>query len=154
MANIAQLVNVLQALILNEGEAMVLTPTYHVFDMYQVHHDATYLPVDLETPYVLRGGETIPAVSASASKDAQGRLHLSLVNMDPKATVTVKAKIQGASVGSVSGTILTADELDAHNTVANPENVKPEAFSGAMLSGSELSAELPPRSVVVLSLGT
>jgi alpha-N-arabinofuranosidase len=152
MANIAQLVNVLQALILTEGEAMVLTPTYYVFDMYQVHHDATYLPVDLETEYVLHGGETMPAVSASASKDAEGRVHLSLVNMDPKAPVAVRAKIQGVAVGSVTGTVLTADALDGHNTVEAPDRVKPEAFGGATLSGSELAAELPPRSVVVLAL--
>jgi alpha-N-arabinofuranosidase len=152
MANIAQLVNVLQALIVTEGEAMVLTPTYHVFDMYQVHHDATYLPVDLETDYVLHGGETIPAVSASASKDSEGRLHLSLVNLDPKLGVAVKASLQGAAVSGVTGSLLTADALDAHNTVAAPNAVRPVPFDGARLSGAELAVELPPRSIVVLAL--
>jgi alpha-N-arabinofuranosidase len=152
MANIAQLVNVLQALILTEGEAMVLTPTYHVFDMYQVHHDATSLPVALETEYVVHGSETIPAVSASASKDEQGRLHLSLVNLDPHAEVALDASIQGAEFGEVTGRVLTAEALDAHNTVADPDRVKPGPFTGATLSGSALEARLPPRSVVVLTL--
>ena len=95
MANIAQLVNVLQALILTEGDKMVLTPTYHVFEMYQVHHDATFLPVDVTTDNTTLGAETLPAVSASASRDAQGRVHLSLVNLDPRMAATVEARIEG-----------------------------------------------------------
>jgi alpha-N-arabinofuranosidase len=152
MANIAQLVNVLQALILTEGEKMVLTPTYHVFDMYQVHHDATSLPLDLETDYYVQGGETIPAVSASASKDAEGRVHVSLVNLDPAATVAVEASIEGEKLTSVTGRILTADALDAHNTVDAPNRVQPAAFTGATLQDSALKVQLPPRSVVVLTL--
>jgi len=152
MANIAQLVNVLQALILTEGEKMVLTPTYHVFDMYQVHHDATFLPLDLETDEYAQGGEKIPAVSASASRDAQGRVHVSLVNLDPKAAVAVEATIQGPRFTSVAGRLLTADTLDAHNTVDAPNRVQPAAFTGATLQDSALKARLPPRSVVVLTL--
>jgi len=152
MANIAQLVNVLQALILTEGEAMVLTPTYHVFDMYQVHQDATELPVELQTDRVSHEGDSIPAVSASASRDAAGRIHLSLVNLDPAATVDVKASLAGASFGDVSGRILTADALDAHNTVEAPNHVHPEPYTGATVEGGALKAALPPRSVVVLQL--
>ena len=152
MANIAQLVNVLQALILTEGEKMVLTPTYHVFDMYQVHHDATFVPVELVTDDYAQGSEKIRALSASASKDAQGRLHVSLVNLDPKAAVAVEATIQGARFTSVTGRVLTADALDAHNTVDAPDQVKPAAFTGATLQDSTLEARLPPRSVVVLTL--
>ena len=152
MANIAQLVNVLQALILTEGEKMVLTPTYHVFDMYQVHHDATFLPLDLKTDYYVQGGETIPAVSATASKDAQGRVHVSLVNLDPRAAVAVEASLQGQKFASVTGRVLTAGSLDAHNTFEAPNRVQPAAFTGASLKDSALKVQLPPRSVVVLTL--
>jgi alpha-N-arabinofuranosidase len=152
MANIAQLVNVLQALILTEGGKMALTPTYHVFDMYQVHQDATFLPVDLETDYDMQGGETIPVVSASASKDAEGRVHVSLVNLDPSAAAAVKASIQGEGFTSVAGRILTADALDAHNTVDAPNRVQPTNFTGATLQDSSLEVQLPPHSVVVLTL--
>jgi alpha-L-arabinofuranosidase len=146
MANIAQLVNVLQALILTEGAKMVLTPTYHVFDMYQVHQDATSLPLDLESDAYARGDERIPAVSASASRDAEGRVHLSLVNLDPTVAVAVKGSIEGQELTSVTGRVLTADALDAHNTFDAPSRVRPADLTGATLRDSTLAARLPPRS--------
>jgi alpha-N-arabinofuranosidase len=152
MANIAQLVNVLQALILTEGDKMLLTPTYHVFDMYQVHHDATYLPVDVQTDNATLGGAVLPVVNASASRDAQGRVHLSLVNLDPKAAASVEARIEGHKATSISGRILTAPAMDTHNTFDAPNRVQPAAFSGATLQDSNLKVQLPPRSVVVLTL--
>jgi alpha-N-arabinofuranosidase len=154
MANIAQLVNVLQALILTEGDKMLLTPTYHVFDMYQVHHDATFLPVDVTTDNSTLGDESLPTVSASASRDAQGRVHVSLVNLDPKTAATVEARIviEGQKFTSVSGRVLTAPAMDTHNTFDAPNRVQPTAFTGATLQGSSLKAQLPPRSVVVLTL--
>jgi alpha-N-arabinofuranosidase len=154
MANIAQLVNVLQALILTEGDKMVLTPTYHVFEMYQVHHDATFLPVEVTTDNSTAGSESIPTVSASASRDAQGRVHLSLVNLDPKAPASVEARIEGGTFTSVSGRVLTAPTMDTHNTFAAPDRVRPAAFAGATLQGGLLKAKLSPRSVVVLALGS
>jgi alpha-N-arabinofuranosidase len=154
MANIAQLVNVLQALILTEGERMVLTPTYHVFDMYKVHQDATLLPVDLLTDDYALGDETIPVVSASASRDGEGRVHVSLVNLDPRAPAAVEASLHGGAFASVRGRILTGDTLDAHNTVDAPDHVRPEDFAGATLQDSSLRVQLPPRSIVVLTLGS
>jgi alpha-N-arabinofuranosidase len=153
MANIAQLVNVLQALILTDGDKMVLTPTYHVFDMYQVHQGATLLPVDLTTDNATLGSESLPAVSASASRDAQGVVHVSLVNLDPEAPATVEARIDGQKFTSVSGRVLTGPTMDAHNTFAAPDRVQPAAFTGASLQGPVLKVALPPRSVVVLALG-
>jgi alpha-L-arabinofuranosidase len=152
MANIAQLVNVLQALILTEGDKMLLTPTYHVFDMYQVHHDATYLPVDVQTDNATLGGAVLPVVNASASRDAQGRVHLSLVNLDPQAAAFVEARIEGHKTTSISGRILTAPAMDTHNTFDAPNRVQPAAFAGAALQDSNLKVQLPPRSVVVLTL--
>jgi alpha-N-arabinofuranosidase len=152
MANIAQLVNVLQALILTEGDKMLLTPTYHVFDMYQVHQDATFLPVDVTTDNTTLGADSLPVVSASASRDARGRVNLSLVNLDPKAAATVEARIDGQKVTSVSGRMLTAPAMDTHNTFDAPSRVQPVPFTGATLQDSSLKVTLPARSVVVLTL--
>ena len=152
MANIAQLVNVLQALILTEGDRMLLTPTYHVFDMYQVHHDATSLPVELKTDNYTYGETAIPAVNASASRDGQGRVHLSLVNLDAKAAVSLKASMEGEKFSKVSGQILTAGAMDAENTFDSPDQVRPAPFDGASLTGSSLTAQLPARAVIVLTL--
>src|SRR6185437_4863813 len=89
MANLAQTVNVLQSLILTDKEKMLLTPTYHIFDMYKVHQDAAYLPIKLISPYYTSGTQRIEAVNASASKDASGKIHISLVNLDPNKTATI-----------------------------------------------------------------
>ena len=92
MANIAQTVNVLQAMILTKGDEMVLTPSYYVFRMYKDHQDATMLPVDLESPKYSHGDNSIPALTASASRDADGILHLSLTNANPNESVSVSCE--------------------------------------------------------------
>jgi alpha-N-arabinofuranosidase len=143
---------VLQALILTEGDKMVLTPTYHVFDMYKVHQDATFLPVELKSDNYTLGETSFAAVNASASRDAQGRVHLSLANLDAKAEVSLKASIAGEKFSKVSGQVLTAATMDAENTFDSPNQVRSVEFGGASLSGSDLTAKLPPRSVVVLTL--
>jgi alpha-N-arabinofuranosidase len=153
MANIAQLVSrKLQALILTEGDKVVLTPTYHVFEMYRCI-DATFLPVDVTTDNTTLGAETLPAV-ALPLRDAQGRVHLSLVNLDPRMAATVEAHIEGPAPKSVSGRVLTGPAMDTHNTFAAPDRVQPTAFNGASLQGPVLKVALPPRSVVVLALGS
>ena len=152
MANIAQTVNVLQAMILTRDEQMILTPTYHVFDMYKVHQDATLLPISLRSDEYTRGDEAVPAVSASASRDAEGRIHITLVNLDPNRARTVETELRGANVSNVSGRVLTADRLNAHNTFERPNTVQPAPFTGARLSGNNLRIELPSRAVVVLEL--
>jgi alpha-N-arabinofuranosidase len=154
MANIAQAVNVLQAMILTENEKLLLTPTYHVFEMYKVHQDATRLPHELTSPdYAPEGRRrSMPAVSLSASKDGEGVVHVSLVNAHARESVSVSCKLEGIDADAVNGRILTADELDAHNTFEKPEQVKPEPFSGAEIDGDTLTVKLPPRSVVVLTL--
>jgi len=152
MAEIAQTINVLQAMILTEGEKMLLTPTYHVFEMYTVHHDATMLPIDLTCDDYEFGGESIPAVSASASKDADGRIHITLSNLDPNRPKKVTAEVRGAKVRRVSGRVLTSKAITDHNTFGKPNAVKPKAFSGAKLERGTLSARLPAKSVVVLEL--
>jgi alpha-L-arabinofuranosidase len=152
MANIAQMVNVLQAMILTQGDKIVLTPTYHVFEMMNVHGGATSVPVELKTPDLPSAHERIPTVSASASRDAAGRIHLSLVNTDPDGPVTVACTVVGGAPRGVAGRVLTAPSMTAHNTFDSPHVVEPRAFSGATVSGNALSIVLPAMSVVVLEL--
>lgn len=152
MANIAQTVNVLQAMILTKGDQMLLTPTYHVFDFYTVHHDATLLPMSLDRGTYTFEGQSIPAVSASASRDAEGRVHLTLANLDPHQGHAISASIRGLTAATVRGRILTAEAMDAHNTFEAPETLVPTPFTGARLSGESLTLDLPAKSVVVLTL--
>ncbi len=152
MTAIAQMINVLQAMILTDKEKMILTPTYHVFEMYKVHQGATTLKLDLTSPDYTFGNEKLPAVSASASRDAAGKIHVSLVNTNPHAAVTVDCTLAGMTAKSVTGRILTAPAMNAHNTFAAPDTVKPQPFTGATLVAGKLSVALPAMSVVVLAL--
>lgn len=152
MANIAQTVNVLQAMILTDGPRMVLTPTYHVFEMYTVHHDATRLPVELISPEYKFGNQSIPAISLSASRHSNGALHLSIANAHATAAVKLACELRGAVAERATGRILTADALDAHNSFEKPEQVKPVSFQGASLANNQMTVEVPPRSVLVLRL--
>ncbi len=152
MANIAQTINVLQAMILTQGDRMILTPTYHVYDMYSVHQDALLVPVSLAAGRYEAEGRSIPAVSASASRDAQGRLHVSLTNLDPNHPRSVIVELEGAQVSRVSGRVLTAGAMNAHNTFERPDDVRPAAFAGAHLAGDRLTVELPAKAIVVLEL--
>ncbi len=154
MANLAQVINVLQSVILTEGEKMVLTPTYHVFDMYKVHQDATGLKTTVESQPYTRDGQSIPQVSVSASKDAAGSIHISLCNLDSDAAAEVEIDIRGlaASGLKVEGTELTAAIQDAHNTFNNPDSVAPNVYRAFSVEGSSIKAKLSPMSVTVLAL--
>ena len=152
MANIAQTVNVLQAMILTDGRRMLLTPTYHVFKMYIPFQGATHLPTDVDTPDYSYGKMSVPAISVTAARDAKGNLVYALTNLDPDRGISVSTTIDGAHLSSVSGTILTGPKMDSHNTFAEPDAVHPVGFDGSSLSGGELKVMLPPKSVVVLTL--
>ena len=152
MANIAQTVNVLQAVILTKDEKMLLTPTYHVFEMYAVHHDATLLPIELQCGNYQFGDEEIPSLNASASRDKSGKIHITICNLDPKNTAELLCRLEGAGGKSVSGRVLTANAMNAHNTFENPQAIKPAVFNGASLKGDSLTATLPAKSVVVLEI--
>jgi len=152
MANIAQVINVLQAMILTDKEKLVVTPTFHVFEMFTVHHDATSLRVDFVTPDYTFGDRAIPAASVSASRDAAGVVHVSLVNTDPNRALDVSLRLSGLEAKSVSGRVLTADAMNARNTFEAPQAVKPAPFAGASLATDTLTVKLPAKSVVVLEL--
>jgi alpha-N-arabinofuranosidase len=152
MANIAQTNNVLQAMILTKGEKMILTPTYHVFEMYKVHQNAMLLPVDLDCGDYQFGNEKVPAIDVSASKDKSGRIHITLCNLDPGNTAGVACKLLGIEPAKVFGRVLTADDMTTHNTFDKPEAVKPAAFDDFSLSNDMLAVKLPAKSVVVLEI--
>ncbi len=151
MANLAQAINVLQSVILTKEEKMILTPTYHVMEMYNVHQDAQMIPIKMISNDYVLGTEKLVAVSASASKDKSGVVHISLVNIDAQKAQTITLNLNGA-FKNVSGRILTSDKLQNYNSFESPNKIVPTAFSGTKLSGDTLSLVLPPFSVVVLEL--
>ena len=152
MANIAQLVNVLQAVILTDKEKMIVTPTYHVFEMYTVHHDARLLPSELQTADYDYGSEKIPALSVSASRDRSGRIHLTLGNLNPNAAAELTCELQGAKASRISARILTAPDMTAHNTFDAPDNVRPAQFNAFKVTESGFTTTLPAKSLVVLEV--
>ena len=152
MANIAQMINVLQAVILTEKEKMILTPTFHVFEMFAVHHDARLLPSEIQCPDYEFGSAKLPQINASASRDRDGRIHVTLCNLDPKNASEVACKLDGAKVARISGRILTAPEMSAHNTFGSPETLKTATFEGTRISADGFVTTLPAKSVVVLEI--
>jgi alpha-N-arabinofuranosidase len=152
MANIAQTINVLQAMILTQGDRMIVTPTYHVFELYTVHHDATLLPISLDGGRYEYEGQSIPAVSGSASRDSTGKIHITLSNVDPNLPHTVRCEVRGARVARAAGRVLTAGTMNAHNTFEQPAAVRPAPFDGVRVSSEGITVELPAKSIVVLEL--
>lgn len=152
MANLAQTINVLQAVILTNEEKMLLTPTYHVMEMYNVHQDATLLPITITSADYVLGNEKLTAVSASASKDASGVVHITLVNIDAQKTQEISVDWRGMKLNSVSGRILNSAKLQDYNSFETPEKIKPAAFKDATLTNNLLKVKLPAHSVVVLEL--
>ncbi|NKF24208.1 alpha-N-arabinofuranosidase [Solimonas marina] len=152
MANIAQMVNVLQAMIFTQGDRMVLTPTYHVFMMYKPFMDATHLPLDVESPIYRHGDWSVPQISSAAARGKDGQVYIALANLDPEHAAPVSIKLDGTAARRVSGRILTAKTMNAMNTFAEPDKLVPTAFDGAKIRSGRLSAELPAKSVVVLEL--
>ncbi|MEO8062179.1 MAG: alpha-L-arabinofuranosidase C-terminal domain-containing protein [Pseudomonadota bacterium] len=149
MTNIAQMVNVLQAMILTDGPKMALTPTYHVFQMYIPFQGATFLPTEVTTPEYKLGEYTVDSVNVSAARDIAGNVVLALVNLDPNREAIVTTGVVGAQVKGATGRVLTAKVMDAHNTVDSPEAVKPTAIS-AKKEGGKWVLRLPPKSVAVV----
>lgn len=152
LANLAQCVNVLQAVILTDKERMILTPTYYVMEMYKVHQDARSLAVSVASADYEYKGKKLQALSASASTDSLGVTHISLVNIDAHKKQNISLKIAGKKFNSIEGRILTSGKLQDVNSFENPGNISPKRFKGAFLSNGIANVELPPFSVVVLTL--
>jgi alpha-N-arabinofuranosidase len=138
--------------ILTEEERLVLTPTYHVMEMYTIHHDAVLLPTEVRGPSYSSGTVSLPALSVSASRDREGIIHLSLVNIDPGRAQEVVVEVRGSSFTSAKGRVLKAARIQDHNTFAQPDKVTPANYTGFRVEGPTIRAQLPPCSVVVLAL--
>jgi alpha-N-arabinofuranosidase len=151
MANIAQMVNVLQAMILTDKEKMVLTPTYHVFKMYVPFQDATSVPVTFDGGTYTHGAVTLPRVDTIAAKDAAGTLWLAVTNVDPSRPVTLAANVAGLTARSAAGQTLAAPEVDSVNTFAAPDTVAPKPVA-AKVQGGTVTLSLEPRSVTVVAI--
>jgi len=152
MANLAQTINVLQSLILTEGNKMLLTPTYHVFDLYKVHHDATLLSIKVNAPDYTSDGRKIPSVNASASIDSNHVVHISLVNIDPTNSINITTALSGVQWKTVTGKVVTSTKFNDYNSFLNPNKITTSAFNAAKKEGDNLLVNLPPLSVVVLEL--
>jgi alpha-N-arabinofuranosidase len=153
MCNIAQVVNVLQSVILTRGKQMVLTPTYYVFKMYAAHQDATYLPFDLSCDSIkTRDGRMVPVVSSTASKDKNGMVHISLSNANLDNSQTVNINLSGLKVKKVTGEMLTSAKITDYNSFENPNTVRLASFKDAKLNKNLLKVKLPAMSIVTLEL--
>ena len=153
MANIAQTINVLQSMILTDDDRMVLTPSYHVFRMYKVHQDALMLPVEIDSETYSFADTSIPTISASASKDDTGVVHISITNMDPNKDATVTCDIRGMkAVSDISGSIITADTMQAHNDFDDPEVVGLAPFTAFERDTGSITVRMPSKSVVTLAV--
>jgi alpha-N-arabinofuranosidase len=153
MANLAQTVNVLQALVLTKGDSMLLTPTYGVFDLYKVHQDAKWLPLKLSpVPYYIHEHDSIPAINSSASEDSNGVVHISLVNIDPRQRNSVGLTFGSRAFLKINGRILTSSQVTDVNTFFAPNTVAIQSFSDFRRKGDGIVVNMPPKSVVVLEL--
>lgn len=156
MANIAQIVNVLQSMILTDQKGtghMVLTPTYHVFDMYKGFQEATYLPMDVTVDSMkVRDNRIVPLVNTSAAKQTDGSIIISLSNIDVDNAHEMTVNLNGYDAKSVTGRILTSKEVTDYNDFENPNKVSPVEFKDAKLKKGVLTVKLPAKSIVVLNV--
>lgn len=151
MANIAQMINVLQAMVLTDGPKMVLTPTYYIYKMYVPFQDATFVPISYDSGTYRYGDKTMPRLDAVAARDPSGQLWLSVTNVDPDKPADLVLDVSGKAIQSADGQLLTADRVDAVNSFAAPNSVAPRPFS-ARRQGDTLRLTMPPKSVAVLAL--
>jgi alpha-N-arabinofuranosidase len=152
MANIAQMINVLQAMILTDKEKMVLTPSYYVYKMYVPFQDAIFVPVAFNAGTYTNGDISLPRVDAIAAKDASGKLWLEITNLDPNQSVEIEATIASSIGKTAVGETLTAPKVDSINTFEAPNTVVPKPVSATVQSG-KLTLKLEPKSVTVISIG-
>jgi len=151
MANIAQMINVLQAMIMTDKEKMVLTPTYYVFKMYVPFQDATFVPVAFDAGTYTHGNISLPRVDAIAAKDTTGKLWLAIINLDPNQPAEIEASLSGITAKAAAGEILTAPKVDSVNSFDAPKTVVPKPVS-ARVQGGKLALKLDPKSVTVVSV--
>ena len=146
------MLRVLQAMILTDGPEMILTPSYHVFDLYKVHQDATLLPANLECRDYRFKEEEMPGLNVSASRNDSGKIHVSICNLNPNDGAELSCEIRGAKTRKVSGRVLTAPAMTSHNTFDNPEVIKPSDFHRYRKTKNGFKATLPAKPIVVFEI--
>ena len=152
MACIAQMVNVLQSVVLTEGPRMVLTPTYHVFHMYRHHQDSELVESWLDgVEKTGTQGCEIPSLQESVSVDRNGVITITLANLSLDSGYPVEMELAQKKLVNSEASILTG-AMNAHNTFDEPENVKEEAFAGVSVNGKQVSLTIPACSVVSIRL--
>ena len=151
MANIAQMINVLQAMILTDKEKMVLTPTYHVFKMYLPFQDATFIPAAFDSGTYTHGGVSLPRVDAIAARAADGKLLLEITNLDAENPVAIDADLTGITAKSATAETLTGTAVDSVNTFESANTVAPKP-AVVKVQGGKLSLTVEPRSVTVVTI--
>jgi len=150
-ANIAQMINVLQAMVLTDREKMVLTPTYHVFRMYVPFQDATFVPVSFSAGFYTHGDVALPRLDAIAAKDAAGKLHVAITNVDPNAAADIELSVAGIRAKAAAGETLTAAKVDSVNSFDAPGTVVPRPVSATARDG-KIMLRLQPKSVTVIAV--
>jgi alpha-N-arabinofuranosidase len=151
MANLAQTVNVLQSVILTEGADMILTPTYHVFDLFKVHQDAVLVDSFAETEEIGSDGYKVPNLSVSSSIDAEGTLNITIANLSAEKAYPIDCTIVGMRAGAASAKILT-ERADAYNDFKDANRVAIKDFTDIKLTDSGFSFEMPPISIILFSV--
>jgi alpha-N-arabinofuranosidase len=152
MANIAQIVNVLQSVIRTKGPLMVKTPTYYIFQLYNVHQDAALIPIQLESEQYQYEGESIPAITSSAS-EKNGIISITLTNANPNKDIPVTYKV-GKPLKSVAGKIVNSKKITDFNDFGKKEKVRTEDFSLYELNKQGIDLTLPAHSVVLIQIQT
>jgi len=150
MANIAQAINVLQAVILTEGEKIVLTPTYHVFNMYKIHQDAELIPIEFENIDYKYCNETIPQISASCSVSSDNKINITVCNLHPEEEAEISFDLRGETPKNVAGSIITSEKMDIYNDFDEPNNIIEAKFDKAIIDGNSIKVILPAKSIVLL----
>ncbi|MBN2349488.1 MAG: alpha-N-arabinofuranosidase [Bacteroidales bacterium] len=152
MANIAQTVNVLQAMILTEGSKMIKTPSFYVFKMYKVHHDALLMPLEITCEDYVLNNQRIPALSASASKNKEGQINITIANVNPEKSIPTDLTIDNEKYRVTGSEIITADKMNAYNDFDKDEMVYIQEFKSYKQKGNNIQVTLPSKSVVLLTL--
>jgi len=153
MANIAQTVNVLQAMILTKDDQLVRTPSFYVFKMYKVHHDATLLPSKINSELYENGNDALPALSATASKDNEGKIHVTITNVNPNKEMQVLCDLRGVKdIDFEKGSIITGKKINSYNDFGKKEEVMLNEFSDVEINGNVVDVKIPPKSIVMIEL--
>lgn len=152
MANIAQAVNVLQAMILTDKEKMAKTPTYYAFKMFKPFQDSTRLALALESPSLNAGDNRYKAITASAARARDGHVYIGITNADPNNAHTLNLNLKDITASGFSGELLTSNQLDAHNVPGEPERIAPVKFTAGKIHNNQLRATIPAKSLLVLKL--